>query len=74
MRRGVINIILIASFAVLIAVIVLPFVVEVELGQAKRPEMNYRWEKAGEKYQLAAHLNPFNAKYFAAFTGMTERK
>ncbi len=65
MRRIVINIILIASFAVLIAVIVLPFVAELQFKTAKEFEENYLWERAGEKYQSAVHLNPFNAKYFA---------
>ncbi len=64
MRRAVINIILIASFAVLMVVIVLPFVAEMEFKQAKKLEFGYRWEKTGEKYQSAAHLNPFNASYF----------
>ena len=63
-KRISINVVLIAAFGLLIAVIVLPFVAEMEFKQAKKLEFGYRWEKTGEKYQSAAHLNPFNASYF----------
>ena len=65
MKRVGINIILIVGFGLLMAVIVLPFAAEVEFDQAKKLEVGYRWKRAGEKYQAAVHLNPFNAKYFA---------
>lgn len=65
MRRIVINIILIASFVLLIAVIVLSFVAELQFDQAKKLEVGYRWSETGERYQAAECLNPFNAKYFA---------
>ncbi len=47
------------------AVIVLPFVAELQFETAKKFKEGYRWERAGEKYQSALHLNPFNASYFA---------
>ncbi len=65
MKRIGINLILIVVFGLLLAVIVLPFVAELQFGAAKKFEEDYHWEKAGEKYQSAVHLNPFNARYFA---------
>lgn len=66
MRRVVINIILIVNFGLVVAAIALPFAAEVIFTQAKELEVGYRWKKAGEVYQRAAHLDPFNARYFAA--------
>lgn len=64
MKRVGINVILIIDFIILMAAIILPFVTEVEFVAAKKLEVNYRWKRAGEIYQVAAHFDPFNSKYF----------
>jgi len=65
MKRLIINIILISLFILLGIVIVLPFLAEVDFNTGKALEATYRWQRAGEKYQQAVHLNPLNAEYFA---------
>lgn len=65
MKRSIVNVILIAGFILLMTVIILPFAAEIEFARAKKLEVGYRWSKAGEKYQAAVRLNPFNAEYFA---------
>ena len=67
MKRIIINILLIAGFALLITAVVLPFVAERRYEQARRLEENYRWRKADEVYQQAVRLDPFNAGYFAGY-------
>ena len=65
MKRFILNFILIAAFALFLGTIFVSFTAEGHFDQAKKLEEDYRWEKAGEKYQLALHLAPFNAEYFA---------
>jgi tetratricopeptide (TPR) repeat protein len=67
MKRFSLNFILIIAFALLLSVIILPFAAEAEFGKAKRLEENYRWRKAGEVYQQAVRLDPFNAGYSAGY-------
>ena len=63
MKRISINIILIIVFILLLTVIILPFAAEMEFRKAGQLEEDYRWKKAGEKYQTALRLDPFNARY-----------
>ncbi|MDD5165861.1 MAG: carbohydrate-binding domain-containing protein [Candidatus Omnitrophica bacterium] len=62
-----INFILLIAFILAIAVIVLPFIADLQFNSAKKFEFMYLWQKAEKKYQLAIKLDPFNAQYFSGY-------
>lgn len=62
-RHKGINFILMAVFTSLTAALMFSFIADTQFNAAQRLEDNYRWKRAGEKYELAAKLDPFNAKY-----------
>lgn len=74
MWRICVNFTLIAVFVLLMAAITLPFIANAQFNIGQQLEANYRWKRAGEKYELVMKLDPFNAKYLVGLGEFVTRK
>ncbi len=67
MNRIAMNIILILVFVAFSVIIVLPFIAELQFGQAIKSEKEHKWQKAEKNFLEAVSINPFNSEYFAKY-------
>lgn len=67
MVKFIVNMILVATFFVVITAVTLPFAAVLKYKQAKRFQESYRWQKADYVYRQAIRLDPFNAEHFAEY-------
>lgn len=67
LRKFIANIILITVFALVLTAIITAFLGDLQFGDAKKMEVQFRWQKAEEKYLTAIKLDPANAQYLLGY-------
>ena len=67
-KRKLVNFILIDGFVFFSAIIVIPFLAEMEFSNAQKYVLDSRWEESDRAFQNSIRLDPFNAKYPYGFS------